>query len=131
MDLAIRRARAWCSSNIGDQDYIHAAAAIERRLPAAWANDSKRCAFALRAFEEICSGRYDCRHPRGRLQKIARKLGRGADAINGDRLDFFLLAAVMALDDDAWAEAMTGKDSATGEQVTEGEQVGSAGVLGS
>lgn len=121
MDLAIIRAKVWCANDFRDKQYGHALAGIATRLPEKWAKNPRRRAFALRAFEELCEGHTS--HGKGDLGRLAQKLDRSPDAVAFDREDFFLFAASLALDDDAWAEAMSGRDLETGRQMTEGEEL--------
>lgn len=121
MDMAIAGATAWCAGNVDDRRYRQAESLILRRLPEPWAKSAKRQALSLRAFGELCEGR-GC-HGQGDLGRLAQQLDRSPDAVGLDRLDFFTFAAALALDDDAWQEAMSGRDPETGEQVMEGEEL--------
>jgi len=112
MQQAIAGARAWCLNNYANQDHARIYAIIARRLPEDWAKSLKRCTFALQAFEQLCENRYQ--HEQGGLSRLSQKLGRSAASLKLDRLDFFLFAAAIALDDDAWQAATKGE--------TEGEE---------
>ena len=136
MDRAIAGAKAWCANNFRDNQYGHAVAAIAVRLPEKWAKSPTRMALALRAFEELCEDRvqHDRREREGwgersepsTIERLASELDLSVASVNLYRLDFFLFAAAIACDDDAWQEAMSGRDTETGEQVTEGEEMGRA-----
>jgi len=135
MDRAIAGAKAWCANSFRDNQYGHAAAAVAARLPEKWAKNPKRLAIALRAFEELCEGRggherkereWGERSEPSAIERLAIELDMSVDSLILYRQDFFLFAAAIALDDDAWQEAMSGKDADTGEQVTEGEDPGRA-----
>jgi hypothetical protein len=114
MDLGVARAKAWCSGK-EHGDHIDP---IMRHLPGKWAGCPKRCSLALLTFEVLCEGRW-C-HPDGSIRKLGNSLRLSTDTLNLYRLDFFLLVAASILDDDAWAEALSGRDAA-GNQVTEPE----------
>lgn len=113
MDLAIRRAQQWCGNNLnGHQKQL--AAAVAARLSIEWATDSKRRLLALRAFQGLCAGR---RIHNRCLHSVAARMGCSPDQLENHCLDFFLFAAAYALDDEAWQEAMTDRDAATGQPV--------------
>lgn len=107
MERVIAAAKAWCLNSFTDSEYGHAFADIATRLPEKWAKSPQRRALALRAFEVLCE---DNRvHESGALTELAADLGRSTDAVQRDRLDFFVFAAACALDDETWNHAMKEK----------------------
>ena len=104
LERAIAAAKAWCRNSFSDTEYGHAFAAIATRLPENWAKSPQRCALALRAFEVLCED--NLVHESGALAELAAELGRSTDAVQRDRLDFFVFAAACALDDKVWRYAM-------------------------
>lgn len=114
MERSVHGARAWCLNNYANTDHPRIYAIIARRLPEEWVKSQKRRCFALKAFQELCENLPW--HKDGAKNALAQKLNRSAASLDRDRLDFFLIAAAICLDDDAWEAAMQeGGDDTSGQ----------------